>query len=150
MAEVWFYHLTRRPLEDVLPPLLAKSLERGWRVVVEAGSETRVEALDAHLWTYDDASFLPHGTASDGGPEDQPIYLTAGPENPNGAKARFLVDGAEPRDAESYARTILMFDGRDEEAVATARAHWKTLKAAGHEVSYWQQNDRGRWENKAS
>ena len=149
MSEVWFYHLQRRSLEDVLPTLLQKSLERGWRCVVEAGSEERVEALDAHLWTYDDQSFLPHGTVKDGKVAEQPVYLTAGPENPNGAVVRFFVDGAAPRGVEGYQRSFLLFDGRDDDAVADARKQWAALKGAGHEISYWQQDDRGRWQNKA-
>ena len=149
MSEVWFYHLQRRSLEDVLPTLLQKSLERGWRCVVEAGSEERVEALDAHLWTYDDQSFLPHGTVKDGLVAEQPVYLTAGPENPNGAVVRFFVDGAVPRGVELYQRSFLLFDGRDDDAVADARRQWAALKGAGHEISYWQQDDRGRWQNKA-
>ncbi len=150
MTEVWFYHLQRRSLEDTLPMLLQKSLERGWRCVVQAGSEERVEALDAHLWSYDDQSFLPHGTVKDGHATEQPVYLTAGPENPNKAIVRFFVDGAVPAGVDGYQRTLFLFDGRDDDAVAEARAQWKTLKAAGHDISYWQQDDRGRWQNKAA
>ena len=68
MADIWFYHLMRQPLERVLPPLLEKSLERGWRAVVQTASEERLRALDDHLWTYSDESFLAHGTAGDGDP----------------------------------------------------------------------------------
>ena len=39
MTPVFFYHLERQPLDSVLPKLLSMSLERGWRVVVQAGSE---------------------------------------------------------------------------------------------------------------
>lgn len=150
MPEILFYHLQTRPLETVLPPLLEKSLERGWRVVVQTGSAERVEALDAHLWTYRDDSFLPHGVAGAREAPDQPILLTAGPENPNAATVRFLVDGAAfPDDAEAYDRLVLMFDGNDEEAVAAARLHWQEAKAKGYEATYWQQSEAGRWERKA-
>ena len=94
MTEILFYQLKGQTLEQVLPPLLQKSLERGWRVVVQASSEERVEALDAHLWTWRDDAFLPHGTARDSEAAEQPIVLTASAENPNGAAVRFLVDGA--------------------------------------------------------
>ena len=56
MTEVLFYHLQNMSVENVLPPLLEKSLERGWRVVVQSTSEERADALDAHLWTYRDDS----------------------------------------------------------------------------------------------
>ncbi len=149
MTEVLFYHLTRQPLDKVLPGLLERTLERGWRAVVQAGSRERVEALDALLWTYADDSFLPHGTARDGLSEQQPVFLTAGEDNPNGATVRFLVDGAEAGDLGGYARAVYIFDGRDDNALSTARAAWKQVKAAGFAATYWQQSETGRWEKKA-
>src|SRR2546423_8515513 len=105
MTEVLFYHLQNLPIERVLPTLLEKSLERRWRVVVQAASEERVEALDAHLWTYRDDSFLPHGTWRESEAAEQPILLTVNNDNPNDAAVRFLLDGAPvPADAASYQR----------------------------------------------
>jgi DNA polymerase-3 subunit chi len=148
-TEVYFYHLEQRTLEQVLPTLLERSLERGWRAVVQAASEERVEALNTLLWTYREESFLPHGTARDGAPAAQPTYLTTEEENPNGAAVRFLVDGAALEDASPYTRVVYVFDGRDESAVAEARAAWAAAKAKGYAVSYWQQDDDGRWQQKA-
>jgi DNA polymerase-3 subunit chi len=149
MTEVLFYHLGRQPLDKVLPGLLEKTLERGWRAVVQAGNSERAEALNALLWTYADESFLPHGSARDGFTDQQPVFLTAGEDNPNAATVRFLVDGAEAGDLRGYARVVYIFDGRDQDAVAQARAAWKNAKGAGFEVTYWQQSDTGRWEKKA-
>lgn len=149
MTEVFFYHLQNAPLEQVLPQLLERSLARPWRAVVKVGNAERLEALVNHLWTYRDDSFLPHGTREDGPVEAQPIFLTVEDENPNGAQVIFLVDGAEPGEIETYERCVLMFDGRDEDALAAARAHWKRIKAEGHDATYWQQSDSGRWEKKA-
>ena len=148
-AEALFYHLEHRSLESVLPELLERTLERGWRAFVQAGSGERVEALDSQLWTYSEASFLPHGSARDGNAERQPIALTAGPDNPNGAQVRFLVDGADHPDLSGYDRAVFLFDGRDDSAVALARQQWKAVKAAGLDATYWQQNAQGRWEKKA-
>ncbi len=148
-TEVLFYHLERAPLESVLPQLLERTLARGWRAVVQAGSRERVDALDAHLWTYADDSFLAHGTRKDGLAERQPVYLTDEDDNPNGAHVRFLVDGARPAAMEGYARIVLMFDGRDPDAVDAARAEWRRAKAAGCAITYWQQTESGRWERKA-
>ena len=146
MTEVLFYHLQRQPLESVLPSLLERSLERGWRVVVQMASDERVEALDAHLWTYREESFLPHGTARDGAAAAQPILLTTGEDNPNAATVRFLIDGTPmPADAKSYDRIVLLFDGEDEDALAQARARWSEAKAQGFDVTYWQTDERGRW-----
>lgn len=149
MAEVSFYHLTRSTLEQTLPRLLEKALQGGARCVVLAGSPERVEALNAHLWTYDAASFLPHGTARDGNAERQPIWLTDQDENPNAASMLFLTDGAQSARMADYARCFELFDGRDEAAVEAARQRWKQYREAGHAVSYWQQGDRGGWEKKA-
>ena len=147
MTEILFYHLKGQTLEQVLPPLLQKSLERGWRVVVQASSDERVEALDAHLWTWRDDTFLPHGTSRDPEASDQPIVLTASSENPNGAMVRFLVDGANlTADAGNYQRIVLLFDGDDPEAVEMARMRWNEAKANGAEVTYWKADENGRWE----
>jgi DNA polymerase-3 subunit chi len=148
-TEVYFYHLERRTLEDVLPTLLERSLERGWRAAVQAASEERVEALDTLLWTYREESFLAHGTARDGHVEAHPIYLTSGGDNPNGAQVRFLVDGATLADASPYTRVAYVFDGRDQDAVARARQAWQAAKDQGLAVSYWQQGADGRWQQKA-
>lgn len=150
MTEVLFYHLQRQPLERVLPQLLERSVERGWRAIVQAASDERVEALDTHLWTYRDDSFLPHGTARDSDTAAQPILLTTSDHNPNGAKVRFLIDDAPmPVDAGDYDRIVLLFDGEDEDAVAAARVRWGEAKAQGHEVTYWQPDEQGRWIKKA-
>jgi DNA polymerase-3 subunit chi len=149
MTEILFYHLQRRPPESVLPQLLERSLERGWRVVVQAASDERIEALDAQLWTYRDDSFLPHGTPREGEAVAQPVLLTAGDDNPNGATVRFLIDGAPmPADPAAYDRIVLLFDGEDEEALADARARWSQAKAQGFEVTYWQTDEQGRWVKK--
>jgi DNA polymerase-3 subunit chi len=145
VTEVVFYHLERRPLESVLPDLLQRSLARGWRAIVQVGSDERREALNAHLWTYEDASFLPHGSAADGRAEDQPIWLTTGEDNPNAAEIRFFVDGATTTDFSGYARIVFMFDAADPDAVAGARDTWKAAKASGGEATYWRQDENGRW-----
>jgi len=149
MTEILFYHLQRHPLERVLPALVEKSLERGWRVVVQAASEERVEALDAHLWIFRDDSFLPHGTWREAEAAEQPVLLTVHDSNPNGAAVRFLVDGAPiPADAAGYERIVLLVDGNDPDAVAAARERWSEGKAKGFEVTYWQADENGRWQRK--
>lgn len=149
MTEVLFYHLQGRTIEQVLPPLLEKSLARGWRVVVQAGSEERADTLDAHLWTYRDDSFLPHATWRVADAAQQPIVLTAEGGNPNAAAVRFLLDNAAlPVDADSYDRMVLLFDGDDDDAVAMARDAWKQCKSRGFDVTYWQADAEGRWQRR--
>jgi DNA polymerase-3 subunit chi len=149
MTEIGFYHLQRMPLDRALPKLLEKVLERGLRAVVVAGSEERVEALNTALWTYEQESFLPHGSARDGNAEAQPIWLTVEDENPNGATVLVLTDGADSAQLDRFERCVLMFDGTDEEALAAARRRWQTYKSAGHKLTYNQQTEQGGWEKKA-
>jgi DNA polymerase-3 subunit chi len=149
VTEVNFYHLTRSTLEQALPRLLEKALQSGARAVVMAGSAERVEALNAHLWSYDPDAFLPHGSARDGNAAHQPVWLTVEDENPNAASLVFLTDGASTQRLTEFTRCFELFDGRDEAAVAAARERWKQLKAEGHSIAYWQQNDKGGWEKRA-
>ena len=149
MAEVLFYHLTESTLEEALPGLLERSLARGWRAVVQTGTEERRDALDTHLWTFRDDSFLAHATEREAYPQDQPVLLTTGAGNANDAQIRFLVDGATPPDLSAYQRAVFMFDGHDQLQLEAAREHWKSVKAAGHAVTYWQQTPDKRWERKA-
>ena len=149
MTEVLFYHLQNMTVENVLPPLLEKSLERGWRVVVQSTSPERADALDAHLWTYRDDSFLPHATWRVNDAADQPIVLAIEEGNPNGAHVRFLIDNAAlPADTDSYERVVLVFNGEDGEALAAARQAWKDCKSRGFDVTYWQTDERGRWQRR--
>ena len=147
MAEIGFYHLLTTPLERALPRLLAQAFTRGYRIVVRAASTERVEHLNAALWTYDDASFLPHGSTRDGNAASQPIWMTDRVENPNAATMLVLVDGVEPEPADlvSYERCCDMFDGNDTAAVEAARERWRRAKNAGHTLTYWQQTAAG-WE----
>ena len=150
MTELLFYHLHRQPIEKVLPSLLERSLQRGWRVIVQAATDERIEALDAYLWTYRDDGFLPHGTAKESEAALQPVLLTTSDDNPNGANVRFLIDGAAvPEDAANYQRIVLLFDGEDDDAVAAARAHWSDAKAKGFAVTYWRPDEQGRWKQEA-
>ena len=113
--------------------MLERSLARGWRVVLRCGSEAGMAGLDAMLWTYRDDAFLPHGTPAGPAPALQPVYLTLGDENPNGANVLMLVDGARAEVGEmaGFERTCLIFDGQDERAVEAARADWRSVRAAG-------------------
>jgi DNA polymerase III subunit chi len=150
MTEVLFYHLRKRPIEQVLPGLLERSLERGWRVAVQVASAERLEALDSHLWTYREESFLPHGTDRESDAAIHPVVLMLGDANPNAADVRFLIDGAAiPAEADRYSRIVVLFDGEDPEALAVARERWAAAKASGFEVTYWQMDDHGRWQRQA-
>ena len=149
MTETLFYHLERRSLEDVLPGLVGKSLERGWRAAIRTDSSERSDALDTLLWTYDDQSFLPHAQAGDGDDAQQPVLITVEEGNPNSAQIVFYVGGAMPSDwtvLGDLARVVLLLDGRDETMLASARAAWKDAKAGGHDVTYWKEQPNGKFE----
>ena len=146
MSEILFYHLERRSLDDVLPGLIERTLERGWRALIRADSAERADAIDTRLWTYNDG-FLPHAQNGDGDPARQPVLITVEEDNPNAANVLFLVGGAaspawDDEAAKALTRIVLIFDGRD----PAARGAWKDAKAAGHEVTYWKESPSGKWE----
>ena len=149
MTDVAFYHLQRKSLEEALPELLEKVVQRGMRAMVLTGSAERAEALNDRLWTYSREGFLPHGTAKDGNASEQPIFLGEREENPNQATVLLLVDGGATEFLAGFERCLDLFDGNDETAVAAARQRWTMAKAAGHKLTYWQQGERGGWEKKA-
>ena len=148
-GEVWFYHLERSTLDQVLPELLDKTLKRGWKARVRVADVDAREAMDERLWTWRDDSFLAHGLSDQPHPERQPILLTAGDENPNGSQALFIVDGSDMSLTEEFERCFIIFDGRDETALHQARERWKALKGQGANLAYWKQSDEGRWEKAA-
>jgi DNA polymerase-3 subunit chi len=147
MPEVWFYQLQRRTLDQALPALVERALQRGWRAVVQSRTPERLAAINDLLWTYAEDSFLPHGAEADGDPDLQSVWLTCASDNPNGARIRFLVEGAEAEpflDAD-YERLILLFDGRDDVSLAGARQQWRALKNRDAALSYWQETEEGGW-----
>lgn len=148
-GEIWFYHMERSSLEDVLPELLQRTLARGWRALVRVNDGQTMSSLDERLWTWRADSFLPHGRADGERPARQPILLTDRPDNENAAQVLFLVDGADLDPQADYERQLVLFDGRDDVAVARARAQWKQVKSAGAEASYWKQNEEGAWSRAA-
>lgn len=150
MTRFDFYHLQRAPLEQVLPKLCEKAYATGKRIKIMLGTDERVEFINSLLWTYNDESFLPHGSRKDGFIEEQPIFISASENNENNAALLILADGAQPdvQILSSYERVLNIFDGNDETALNNARAYWKEIKTLGGELHYWQQNANGSFEQK--
>ena len=154
VTETLFYHLERRALDDVLPGLIEKSLERGWRALIRCESAERAEATDNLLWTFDEQTFLPHAQLGDGDAKCQPVLITVEENNANNANVLFVVGGARPPQwdgelTKSLARIVMMFDGRDPAALEAARGAWKDAKAAGRDVTYWKESASGKFEKQA-
>ncbi|WP_339864306.1 DNA polymerase III subunit chi [Paremcibacter congregatus] len=149
MTDISFYHLLHQPLTSALPKLLDKVHGAGMKAVIRVGSEERMMELDEVLWTFKPDSFLPHGDMKCKYPDQQVIYLTTEEENPAGASVLVLVDSMESALIADYDRCLEMFDGRNDEATAAARARWKAYKEAGHTLTYWQQTEQGGWSKKA-
>jgi DNA polymerase III subunit chi len=153
-TEIWFYHLERSSVEETLPPLLEKCVERGWRAIIRSNNPARLDAVDTGLWTYRPNAWLPHGKSTGDAIEDarQPILLVHPPEEGSDtvleAQALFLLDGASWTQVSGMARIFVIFDGRDDEAVTRARADWRNAKDAGFLPAYWQQSEDGKWARK--
>lgn len=148
MSEIRFYHLQAQGAEQAVPALVSRAYEGGKRVVLRLPDEGQVQRFNDILWTYNPNSFLPHGSAKDGSPEDQPVWLTAGPENPNGADTLVTLDLESDPPQDEFALICLVFDGKNEAALTAARAKWKVLKDSGADLTYWQQSPQGGWEKK--
>ncbi len=148
MTEIAFYHLQRSPLDKVLPKLLERTLAAGKRALVLTGSRARTESLSGLLWTYNPDSWLPHGSDADGNPDDQPIWLSEDQDNANNAQFLFLTEGARHAEIDEFERCFELFDGNDDEALSVARKRWKLYLESGHTLAYWQQGERGGWEQK--
>ena len=148
MIRVDFYHLQTSPLEAALPKLLEKVLAQSSRAVVQASTTERVEALNDRLWQIEGEAWLPHGSVKDGFAADQPIWLTTEAERPNEADILFLTDGADRPDKTGFSRCLDLFDGTDPQALTAARTRWKICADAGCEMHYWQQTERGGWQEK--
>jgi len=149
MTTISFYHLLHQPLNNALPKLLDKVHGAGLKAVIKVGTSERMSELDEALWIFSKENFLPHGTMKSKFPEEQPIYLTTDDDNPAQATVLVLVDNMESDALERYDRCLEMFDGRDENSVSAARIRWKNYKAAGHDLTYWQQTEQGGWDKKA-
>jgi DNA polymerase III subunit chi len=149
--EIWFYHLERTSVEDTLPPLLEKCVERGWRAIIRSAIPANLDAIDTNLWTYRANSWLPHAKSTGDAAEDahQSILLVHPPEPDSDleleAPALFLLDGADWAGVTGISRIFVIFDGRDDDAVARARTDWRRAKEAGFVPAYWRQSEDGKW-----
>jgi DNA polymerase III subunit chi len=150
MAEVWFYHLERKSVDDELPGLLQRGLERGVCMAVVTTSAERVKEISQKLWGVEDTAFIPHGFEGEPRPEEQPIFLSSDGTVPNAAGFRFYIDGSTPDAMTDIERASVMFDGRDEAAVQQARELWRRFKAEDVPIRYWKQDDEGRWRDQAA
>jgi DNA polymerase-3 subunit chi len=149
MTAVQFYHLLTSPLDRALPRLLEKAYGAGFRVLLVTSSDEHAEHLNDLLWTYNQDSFLPHGTSKDGHSESQPIFISTTSESPNNARVLVVTDGSTPENVGSFERVLDMFDGNNPEALAKARQRWVLYKNNGHSVTYMRQTESGGWEQKA-
>jgi DNA polymerase III subunit chi len=146
MTEVGFYHLTRTTLTEALPRLLARTLAAGQRAVVVGSDQAGLDAISTALWAQE--AWLPHGSATDGDADLQPIWLSTVAEPANEARYLFLVQGGSAVDPGRFERVFDLFDGTSEAAIEAARGRWRQWKAAGHTLTYWQQTPSG-WQKKA-
>lgn len=125
-------------MELLVAQLAAEYHGSGTKVLIRALSAERIKALDQALWTFDPGSFLPHGTEEAGQAESQPVLLTAGGGNPNGAEALLLVDHTVAPEESDWLSIDYIFERSDPTAREAARQQWRIWKDQGHEPVYWQ------------
>lgn len=149
MTEIRFYHLQKKSAESVVFDLAERALTRDHRIIIRVKDENDAQRLNDFLWTNKSDSFLPHGTAADGHADQQPVFITATNDNPNKADVVMLMPGAESTGIDAFRLCCDILDGRDEEQIVAGRARYKDWRSQGHELSYWQQSDAGKWEQKS-
>jgi len=150
MSRIDFYHLQKSTLDEALPKLVLKAYETGKKIKIKVGNDLRVDFLNTLLWTFEDESFLPHGTKKDGFADMQPVYISSDDDNPNDAVFLFLVEAADitPEDALNFERIFYIFSGNNENELTKARTIWKAFANNDFERHYWQQNIEAKWEEK--
>ena len=149
MAEIRFYHLQTQGIEQALPKLAELVLKSGNRGLIKVADKNIAKQLDKALWTYSPESFLPHDIEGSKYAAAQDIFITTKDENPASAKMIILVNGEKVDDLKPFDRILYIFEGKLDEIISKAREDYKSYKNAGHDMSYWQQSDQGRWEQKA-
>lgn len=149
MADIRFYHVQKRRPEDELPGLLHRIRRKGHKVYIQTPDKGMAQQLDKFLWCYDEADFLPHGLNNGTNAARHPISIGADGNPANDADVIIFMPGAFEAELNAYTIGCLLIDGRDTDKTVQAREIWKELKARGHSLTYWQQSDRGKWEQKA-
>ena len=148
MGAVYFYHLTRQPLERILPMLLDKALGAGWRVEVRCPNQDRAAWLDEKLWLIPEDGFLPHGMAGSANDSLRPVLVTTlSAEN---VHCIMSVGGSDVSADEvlEKERVCILFDGNDERMLKHTRRQWKILTDAKCHAQYWSE-ETGRWQKNA-
>jgi DNA polymerase-3 subunit chi len=140
--------MTESRLDDILPDLIERSLQRCGCLTIQFVTEKRCDAIDTLLWTFSEDSFLAHGTSWDDWPDEQNVLLTTSFHNLNASRERFCLEGAHCPDPDSYERFFIFFDGQIVDQLIRARKEWKNLKNKGYLMTYWQQTLDRRWEKK--
>ena len=148
MADIRFYHMEQSTLDQALPSIALKAWQSGKNVLIRVPDKQEASRLNDLLWTFHPNVFLPHGADGDKHPERQPVFLSANDENVNNAEILILTHGCVIEDISSYAMVCEMLDGRVESQVKDARSRWKIYKEAGHDLTYWQQDENGKWAKK--
>lgn len=167
MIDVRFYHLTRARVEEALPMIIGKANDAGMRMTIfSGGDQNRLSYLSDLMWNYVPNSFYANGFKGEKDDADykevNPIWISDDVSDIEGRPLLLQLDGAEiaandieKTGADTLNRICHFFDGRDEQAVQKARTYWKSFKDANNDkedifdLSYWQQDDNGRWSQKA-
>ncbi|SIO07071.1 DNA polymerase III, chi subunit [Parasphingorhabdus marina DSM 22363] len=140
--QVDFYHLTRDPVEKLVPVLAEKTLGGGQRLLLVSANDEQVQQLSAALWDAGPGSFLAHNFSGCEAEKNQPILVSSDCRPGNGAKFVLLADGIWRDEALQFDRTFYLFSGQE---ISAARDAWRALSARENVTPrYWKQ-DNGRW-----
>lgn len=148
MSELRIYHLTVQSVKDGLPGLITTALGRDLRCHIYVPDALMAEDICDHLWTYQQDSFVPHGTKKDGFESHQPVWISPDLENPNDADVRFVMAGADiaPDGLNHMDLTCVLFDESDTNARQKTRRLWAESDGMDNiDRIYYRQDENGQW-----
>ena len=145
MTEIFFYKLKNLSVELFLISLIEKSISVNWNSVVLLDNVERMEEINDLLWTFNDVSFIPHGSQSDLNPEKNKVYLTCNEENPNKANAIFSIDGVAINNPKNWSRCIYIFNEQNLKVTDELESYKREIKDLDYIQKSFEQDQNGKW-----
>lgn len=146
-----FYQLASDQTDELAAQLAEKCHTTGKKLVIYAPKQL-CEAISRALWVLRDLSFLAHGIDGGDGAEFAKIWICSKTEeNPIAAEFAMTVAAIELPDMARFERVFVLFNGKDEQMLQTAREQWKSYTHMFQgRCRYFAKTDDGRWEQKAT
>ena len=145
MTEIFFYKLKNTSIDLFLISLIEKSISKNWNSLVLLDNTERMEEINDLLWTFNDTSFIPHGSQSDLSPDKQNVYLTCNEENLNNSNIIFSIDGIIINEPGNWNRCIYIFNEQNLKVTDELESYKREIKDFGYTLKSFEQDNNGKW-----